>query len=309
MNEAEIADALIRAPFGAQKPILCADEARIRAKWLVEDMHAIGFEVRIKEFPVEFPAGPKISVPYYEIPNSDFGKEEHCDGKPVHDTNTAHGSGLNWADLVRLSRVCKIGRTLLPGMWPLRFKKKLLGEHNSCVQELLWLARFKRPKNIELEPRPFVGCRKGPDWRFKSDAQPINLEVKYRPGDWIRHVDGEPASPVRPNIFYDVADKFPTKNVGELNIVALTVIGSIGTSLVQATDKLLNDTPTVDAVFIWSESPGDGPDTAMRPIDSNFVRSFFNEGDKEERCYIGVIRHQRCKSEARRVSRTPNNRS
>ena len=165
------------------------------------------------------------------------------------------------------------------------------------------MARFKRPKDIVLEPRPFRDCMKGPDWRFKSDSQPINLEVKYRPGDWVRQVDGPQFSPARPHMFYEVSKKFPIRNDGELNLVAVTVIGPIDSTLLAATDKFLSDTPTVDAVFFWSESPGDGPDTAIRPPDSNFARSFFNEGDSEDRCYIGVIRHLWRNSEERRSVR------
>ena len=289
----------MRAPFGAQQPILSPDEARIRAIWLVEDMTKIGLRISVKAFPVD----DKIWVPYYEIPQSEFGQEQGSASEPVHDTLTAHGSGLNWGDLVRLSKVCKIGHTLIPGLWPHKFKAKLLGEHNSCVHELLWLARFKNPKDIEPEPRPFAGCKKGPDWRFKSDSQPINLEVKYRPGDWVRQVDGAVFSPARPGLFYEVAEKFPTRNIGELNIVALTVLGPIEPSLLAATDRFLTATPTVDAVFIWSESPGNGPTTAVQPADGNFARNFFNEGDVEDRCYIGVIRHLWRKSEERRPVR------
>ena len=129
MDEAKIADALARAPFGAERPILSKDEACIRAKWIVEDMSKVGLPINIQAVPVS----DTIAVPYYEIPQSEFGKEQG--GVGVHDTNTAHGSGLNWGDLVRLSKACKIGRTLIPELWPHEFKAKLLGEHNSCIQE------------------------------------------------------------------------------------------------------------------------------------------------------------------------------
>lgn len=310
MDVNQIADILMRAPIGAQKPILEPDEARIRAHWVVTDMAEIGLSLKLNAFSVPVPPNVtgrpqdgRIWVPYYELPRSDFGKDQSVGDNAAADTLTAHGTGMTWGDLVRLSKVCKIGHTLLGPVWPRKFKPRLLAEHNACIHEILWLSRFKKPANIEIEPRPFPNCKKGPDWRFTSDSQPINLEVKFRPGDWVRHVDGAKFSPARAGLLYGVAAKFPIKNAGELNLVAVTVIGPIERSLIAATDEFLRNTPTVDAVFIWSEAPDDGPPTAIRPADNNFARHFFNEGDEEDRCHIGVVRHLWRKSEERRSIR------
>lgn len=219
MELSVIKTALTNAPFGALQPTLTAQEAEIRAVMLVEDMGTVGIDIQLRTFPV----GDRLHVPYYEVPRTDFQQEGTAE-KPVDDTLTAAGSGLNWGDLIRLSKACKIGRTLLGSSWPGKFKDKLLAEHNATVQELLWLGRFRNPKKIELEPRPFPGCKKRPDWRFAVDGQIINLEVKHRPGDWIRQVDGSQYSPARPGLFSDVSGKFLIKLEGELNLVALSVM-------------------------------------------------------------------------------------
>ncbi|RBP41429.1 hypothetical protein DES53_107261 [Roseimicrobium gellanilyticum] len=258
-------------------------------------MMAIGFDLRLHAAPFY----KKLWIPYYELPTSDFGVESGEEG--VADALTAHGIGLNWGDLVRLSKACKIGAMLLPGKWPRKFRDELLGsQHNACIQQMLWLSRFKQPQDVEIEPRPFPGCKKRPDWRFRSSAQVINLEVKYRSGDWIRRVDGSKYSPARAGPFDDIAPKFPLRHEGELNLVGLTVLAPIDTALVREADAFLERTPTIDAVFLWSEHHGEEPESVMRPAGNGFPKLFYNDGDEEDRCHIGIIRHVWRKSEERR---------
>lgn len=294
---------LADAPHKFSHKTLTAEEAAIRAAVVLEDMAAVGFELRLSSFPVPLKNGTTIHVPIYECPESDFGKDgvHPKTGQPYHDTQTAGGSGLTHGDLIRLSKACMIGRKYLPGKWPVEWKTDLHGNrHLPCIQELLWLARFKCPSNILHSVKVFRGSKKDVDWRFERQGQILNVEVKYRPADWTKFVDGAKFSPSRLCDFHDVAGKFPSKNPGELNVLAITTVAPIDDSLRTACEELMKITPALDAILIWSEHPGDGPTTMVFPEDAVFVDSFFNHGDEEDRRYIASIRYVLRNSEERR---------
>jgi hypothetical protein len=66
------------------------------------------------------------------------------------------------------------------------------------------------------------GHKKGPDWRFMSCGMTINLEVKYRPGQWMRKVDGPVYFQVKQGLFDGIAEKFPYPSTQtELNIAGI----------------------------------------------------------------------------------------
>lgn len=104
------------------------------------------------------------------------------------------------------------------------------------------------------QPFHAAGCKKRVDWRFKSCGQIINLEVKYRPRDWVRHVDGPDFNIVMPEYYYDVPAKFPTRLPGELNLVAVSCPAPIDRSLRERTEVFLRNHTTIDGVLIWSQA-------------------------------------------------------
>ncbi len=268
-----------------------------RAEALLEDMAAIGCDWPIRSTPI----GVKTVLSHYEIPSSDFGQFED----KAHDTLTAHGSGLNWGSVIRLSKACEIGRSLFGNAWPVKFRRKLLNpkDHLAFVEEILWLNLWLGISDIESEARPFasLGCRKRIDWRFSSCGQIINLEVKYRPRDWMRHVDGPENHLVMPSYFYDVPEKFPAKNPRELNLVAVTCLASIDRSLQEHTEILLQENPTIDGVIIWAHSSkSESPFEIHAARDRELISTLFTGGDLEDAAHIGIVRHVWRKRDERR---------
>jgi hypothetical protein len=292
MDETSVEHYLSRTPPGLKHPILSKEEAAVRAKVVCDDMKAIGLELEIKTHIATFGGGLEIEVAYYDLPRPDFGKSapDPTSGSAAF---TALGIGYTWGDLFQLSKACMNGRRLLSDkVWPLDFQEDLLNNrHYSCVQELLWLGRFKNALNVLHAAKPFPNSAKDVDWRFKSDGQVINLEVKYRPADWTKLVDGPAISPSRVDDFHDVFGKFPTKREDELNLLAVTSVAPLDDSIDVACRELLKEIPTLDGVFIWTHAPEHGY-TRIISNQRGFVRLFFNEGDAEDRMFLPVILHQ-----------------
>jgi len=269
-----------------------------RANILVEDMEAIGCDWPIRSIPV----GEETILSHYEIPGSDFGT---TGDEGARDVYTAHGSGLNWGSVIRLSKTCEVGRSIFGSAWPTKFKGKLLNpkEHLSFVEEILWLNLWHGISDVESEASPFAatGCRKKIDWRFSACGQTINLEVKYRPRDWMRHVDGPEHNVVMPSYFDDVPGKFPSRNAEELNLVAVTCLAAIDRSLQEHTEVLLRNHPNIDGVIIWAHAAkSDSPFEIHALKVRGLISMLFTGGDLEDAAHIGIIRHVWRKRDERR---------
>lgn len=291
MKQTELAQYLERTPSGLRNPLLSKEEAAVRANVVCTAMDAIGLNLEVKTFPAPTPFGVDIEVAYYDLPKNEFGQE-----KPDRTgcaTLTTHGTGFTWGDLFQLSKACMIGARLLPAeVWPMAFKKDLTtNRHYACIQELLWLGKFKNPEGIQHAAKPFSNCKKDIDWRFRCESQIINLEVKYRPSDWTKLVDGAAVSPSRVEDFHDVHGKFPVRNPGELNLLGVTSMAPLDGSLETACNDLLKEIPTLDGVLVWSHAPENGY-TQIYSERRGYVRLFFNEGDHEDRMFYPVILHQ-----------------
>lgn len=275
-----------------------------RAKVLAEDMKSIGcnWPVRSKWVSNEF------ILSYYEIPRSDFGKmseDNHRDSRP--EAYRGAGTGLTEGSLVRLSKACMIGRKHFGNAWPMGFKKALLHgtDHLSFLEELFWLDRWHHVTDIEHEAAPYnsEGFRRSIDWRFKSCGQIINLEVKFRPKDWMRSVDGPQFNKVMPSFFEGVSGKFPIIRKGELNLVAVSCMAPIDRSLREITAQFLRTHLTINGVLVWSmgNSAG-GPicEIASRN-DKELIQSLFAGIDGEDARYIGALSYPMRMNEERRT--------
>jgi hypothetical protein len=283
------------------KPILPAAEVESRVAVLVEDMAKMGRGWPIRGRPVD----ENLVLSYYEVPGTDFGM---LDSEDVDDAHKAHGIGLNWGSLLRLSKVCLVARRYFGPAWPKRFKKIFLDgkKHFSFIEEMLWLSLWRGVTNVEYEARPFLshGSRKGIDLRFDSCGQKINLEVKYRPKDWMRHVDGPAHNIVMPGYFYDVPAKFRFRNDGELNLVGLTALASIDRSLRERTQILLRENPNIDGVIIWAHASVDGsPSFEIHSTKRPFIESLFAGADLEDLAHMGLVAHLWRKRDERRAFR------
>lgn len=308
MNDRKLLTAILRThPWTNEavgrgfKPVLAAEDVEMRVAILIEDMGKMGCVWPVRARPVD----ENTVLSYYEVPGTDFGK---LDSEDVDEVQKAHGIGLNWGSLVRLSKVCLIGRKYFGPDWPQRFRKKFLNgkDHFSFIEEMLWLNLWRGVANVEYEARPFLaqGCGKGIDLRFDSCGQKINLEVKYRPKDWMRHVDGRAHNIVMPGYFYDVPDKFPLRNEGELNLVGLTALAAIHRSLRERIQILLGQSPNIDGVIVWAHASQDNsPTFEIHSTKKDIIQTLFAGGDFEDLAHLGVITHLWRKRDERRAYR------
>jgi hypothetical protein len=283
------------------KPILTEQDAHSRVAILIEDMTAIGCNWPIRSRLLD----ENTVLAYYDVPGTDFGK---LDSDDVDESQKAHGIGLNWGSLLRLSKVCVIARTYFGTDWPRRFKKRFLNgkDHFSFIEEMLWLGLWRGVSNVEYETRPFLnkGFRKRIDLRFDACDQKINLEIKFRPKDWMRHVDGPEHNIVMPGYFYDVPDKFPCRNDGELNLVGLTALAAIDRSLRERIQILLRENPFIDGVIVWAHASVEGsPSFEIHSAKKHLVDTLFAGGTQEDLAHLGLVSHLWRKRDERRAYR------
>jgi len=230
-------------------------EARRRAKNVVNDCQRIGIAPTLNLLPLY----PHLSVPYYT-----FGEPEFSPGnleKNVPDTLKAIGFGLNWGDLHVLSYACELGRRLWGEQWVLKFKDNLchFDDHLAMVEELWWIGLWHPPSDVRYEVCLGGGSTKTVDWRFKCCDQIINLEVKFRPKDWKRVVDGRLFSKFHESVFEGVAEKFRVKRPGELNLVGITLLSQLDREAARAADRFLAKNDKIDGVIYWSTGMKEQP--------------------------------------------------
>lgn len=112
----------------------------------------------------------------------------------------------------------------------------------------------------------------------------INLEVKYRNRDWLRFVDLASYMSQLDSYFDTLAEKFPANVAGQINLVGMTLLGSLGTLLRNRALAFLESHPALDGFLFWSIARRDLPgcECVLRPS-SEFVRELLRPADEEDR--------------------------
>lgn len=225
-----------------------ANEAKQRAENVVSDIQKIGITPTLNFLPIQ----EGCQLPFYTFGKSTFALDNL--EKEVPDTWKAVGFGLNWGDLYLLSHVCEFGREIWGEDWVLRFRDKLknFSDHIATIEELWWLSLWHSPSEIEHEYHLGGNTSNTVDWRFKTCGQILNLEVKLRPKDWKRAVDGPMYSTFRKSVFKDCVKKFCRKIDGELNFVGVTLLGPLDQQTTQVAETFLAENDMIDGVIYWS---------------------------------------------------------
>jgi len=284
-----------------QIPFFTEAEADERAGILVKDMRKIGCTWPVRGQPID----EQRTVGIYEVPDTDFGE---MNKETVPEVQKVEGLGLTWGCIVRLSKACVLARRFFGPNWTAtKIGRGLMNgtDHFSLIEEILWLGPWHGVSHVQYEEKPFAaaGGTKPIDLRFDSCGQKINLEVKYRPRDWARFVDGEKFNTVMPSYFDDVQGKFPTRNLNELNLVGVTVPALIDKSWRITAENLLQGMPTLDGVVVWVCPPGYQPSYEIHSTKKELIELFFKGGDAEDLSYRGFTRFVQRKPEERRAYR------
>jgi len=246
-----------------------------RSILLAEDIARIGLD----DF--EFCAVERITRPdtgeKYLLVEYTFGSEQFGINNAKNPFNlraTVHhmgGSGLDRGELLYLSRVFEIARTLIPDHWS--NDRKLLAAvrspawHLATLNEIWWLARWNdfSEKELVREYRQDPRGAKRIDWRFPLNLFGkrwfLNVEVKDRLGSISDR------SYNRKHAFYrslrgdgseDATDprlKFCRSGADEINILAITWYDQISSELETEIQRFLDESDVIDVVAIWA--PGD----------------------------------------------------
>lgn len=292
-------------------PLLSPVVARTRAEDLHEALLRSSFSWDIKP---GFPSRD-FQLPSYQIPGTNFGAEASSGAAEVQ---RVHGIGLNWGAPLKLAKVCSIAREYFGPDWMLepRFREKLHNgnHHLSFVEEFLWLGMWYdvtgveagKPPEYEINPFAKEGSAKRIDWRFKSCGQIINLEVKFRQKDWMRHVDGSDFYVVRDNYYEDCEGKFPVRYDGELNLIVVSSPTSIDRSSQLQTETFVRTHPTVDGVITWAQDTQNSSIVFDVQSPSRNLVKLFLKSTKEDEGHVAIVMHDWKERDARRETRAEN---
>lgn len=256
-------------------------EAAWRTRLLLEDVPRLtGGRLRL-----HFIGEPVSGVwPYYVFTHHEY-RPDWLNPLFRFCTN-AVGYGLNWGDLVTFSKVVKLARELWGYYWVRQFRERMrhFGSHISTIEELWWLGLWKSPIHVQRECAFCAPYWRTVDWQFETQGVVINLEVKYRNHDWLRFVDLIAYTSQLDSNFDTLAEKFPAKVAGQVNLVGMTLLGSLGPLLRRRALAFLESHPAVDGFLFWSIARRDLPgcECLLRPA-SEFVRELLRPPDEEDR--------------------------
>ncbi len=259
---------------------LAPGEARERARLVLEDVPRLRCPLRLRFLDNE----DGQVWPYYVFNGIECQAPLLRAETPL--ACKAVGYGLNWGDLVTLSKVVQLARRLWGWHWVRRFRERMssMANHLSVVEELWWLGQWESPRVIQQECSPFPFCDRTVDWQFEAHGVVINLEVKYRANDWLRWVDARLYTPLLDTYFDTVAEKFPRKVPGQINLLAMTLLGALGPELRTRTAAFLHTHPALDGVLFWSIAQRGLPgcEWILRP-EAEFVRTLLRPVQEEDR--------------------------
>jgi hypothetical protein len=256
-------------------------EAARRARMLLEDVPRLtGGRLRLR-----FIERADSEIwPFYVFTNQEYRPDYF--NPAFHFRACAIGYGLNWGDLVTLSKVVKFARQTWGEHWVSQFRERMkhFGNHISTVEELWWLGLWKSPVHVQRECAFCAPYWRTVDWQFETQGLVINLEVKYRNHDWLRFVDLVAYINRLDSYFDTLAEKFPVKVAGQVNLVGITLLGSLGALLRQRALAFLESHPALDGFLFWSIARRDLPgcECVLRPS-SGFVRELLRPADEEDR--------------------------
>lgn len=256
-------------------------EAARRARMLLEDVPRLtGGRLRLRCIKR---ADSEI-WPYYIFTNHESRPDYF--NPAFHFNASAVGYGLNWGDLVTLSKVVKFARQTWGEYWVRQFRERMkhFGNHISTVEELWWLGLWKSPVHVQRECAFCAPYWRTVDWQFETQGVVINLEIKHRSNDWLRFVDLVAYINQLDSYFDTLAEKFPAKVAGQVNLVGVTLLGSLGALLRQRALAFLESHPALDGFLFWSIARRDLPgcECVLRPS-SEFVRELLRPADEEDR--------------------------
>lgn len=259
---------------------LPSGEARERARLVLEDVPRLRCPLRLRFMEQE----DGQVWPYYVF-NGFEGQAPLVRSEPPLARKTV-GYGLNWGDLVTLSKVVHLARGLWGWHWVRRFRERMssMANHLAVVEELWWLSLWEEPRAVQQECSPFPSCNRTVDWQFETRGLVINLEVKYRPYDWVRFVDASHYSSLLDTYFDTLREKFPRKLSGQMNLVGMTLFGSLGSELRSRAAAFLEAHPPLDGFLFWGIARRDSLDCecVLRP-ENDFVRALLRPADEEDR--------------------------
>lgn len=197
---------------------------------------------------------------FYFVSGTGYGSVRPASGHEsilASHMGTSDGIGLNFGCPIRLHRALNVLFSLnLEDRHEPLLLLRAARTHFAAVEELLWLTLWKQPSAIsrggELANTVSVGKRRDIDWFFVVEGQPIYLEAKFRPTDWMRGAD-QRQGVVQDNFFRDIGSKFPMERSTFRKCVAgITGYAETDDGFFYLAERKLISTPGFDAILYRS---------------------------------------------------------
>lgn len=269
--------------------------ARRRAAILAEDINLIGFETfRLSAQPYPFPDSER-GAPLAEYHFGDTGCSVNNAENPFENKiQWFGGTGIDRGHLQFFSRVCELGRTIIPNFWladkKLRAALQNPTQHLSALEEVWWLSRWCGLQNIRRGVRLRSDSKKDVDWSFHvpSANLQVNLEVKRLVSDAVRHARPH-ARKFNESSFLrfcteEVLPKFRKSTANEVNVLALSLFGEIDRDVQLVVSDWLKQQCLIDAVIITSREARRRSDFNRQLANekSRILRHCLREYDEED---------------------------
>jgi hypothetical protein len=255
-----------------ENQILSPADVERRATWLAQDINSIRFEgfqiLGLREFECwvdgHLLTFPLVEYAFGEKRNNIDNAEPRMCRSDFTKIRCMEGTSLNRGDLSYFSRVCEIGRRMIPSLWlssdTLRMDLRTRGKHLSTLNEVWWLSLWPTldsaavTHEVQINPNSsstvdwvFPLRRPGP---IKAADPLVHLEVKQLLSTFATQVHGD-AEPIR-SLFRGIEDKFHPSKDGEINVVAATVMCEIDDCVDSVVCSRLKADDLIDAVCVWS---------------------------------------------------------
>jgi hypothetical protein len=252
--------------------VLSKELVECRAAFLAEDLARIDLKgfglLPLESRPVPGTGQNYIAVEYGFGPVT-FSAQNAGDPFSVRRTvQEMSGTGIDRGDLLYLSKISEIGRTLIPNTW---FNNRELlrdladpNKHISTLNEIWWLSVWTGflEKGLQHDCKICSDSSKRIDWRFVLSPNDktwfVNLEVKQPV-----HAFADRAYRKRHRFFTsrnedgslredDPSLKFRESGPNEINVLAVTWFDEISPELESGAQEFLDGTNKVDVVLLWA---------------------------------------------------------
>jgi hypothetical protein len=244
------------------------DECMRRAIVMSEDIEMIGmpfFRLSSQCYPFpDLDSGRvrSLHLGEYHLGDTGFSVEKATNGRD-NPATWRSGAGLSWGHLEFFSLVSLLGHHVIPDLWlsnsALRSKLRNPKQHLDTLEEVWWLGRWRQLKKrgISMDKKLRPTSKRNVDWQLQLPVSgvTVNLEVKRMKKDFDSHTFAAFCES-------DLLPKFAESSEGEVNVLALTLVGQMFHPFFETAEPTVNEVleqwlasqTKIDAILVTARS-------------------------------------------------------